>query len=213
MFLLARVLGQISGWRERHHVRGSAATIARNPFCYKFGSSKGTVHMHLPRKLPQTISKCCMRATNKVIGLAGARQVVHQQPCAGWKRLAAAVTHGKTAACPGIAQGNNAHRGRAGKGPATSRGTTLMARLARAQVAAAVSAPAAVASSFHCILYREPHDFCTFVTCCPCFIVHPWHHIAPLAPGGAARGGVHPHGHGPHLRNGAGRPGGRGHQG
>jgi len=58
-----------------------------------------------------------MRATNKVIGLAGARQVVHQQPGAGWKRLAAAVTHGKTAACPGIAQGNNAHRGRAGKGP------------------------------------------------------------------------------------------------
>ena len=99
------------------------------------------------------------------------------------------------------------------KGPATSRGTTLMARLARAQVAAAVSAPAAVASSFHCILYREPHDFCTFVTCCPCFIVHPWHRIAPLAPGGAARGGVHPHGHGPHLRHGAGRPGGRGHQG
>jgi hydroxymethylglutaryl-CoA lyase len=28
-----------------------------------------------------------------------------------------------------------------------------------------------------------------------------------------ARGGVHPHGHGPHLRHGAGRPGRRGHQG
>jgi hypothetical protein len=35
----------------------------------------------------------------------------------------------------------------------------------------------------------------------------------PVCPWRPARGGVHPHGHGPHLRHGAGRPGGRGHQG